>query len=293
MILGPYEIDNIYTGECSAMMAEMPDNCIDLTVTSPPYDNVDENMVTHSGKGLRDYQGYEWDFVSVAKELWRVTKVGGVVVWVVGDATVNGSETGSSFRQALYFKEVGFRLADTMIYQKISPFPIKSLYHQAFQFMFLLSKEYINCFNPIFEKRDIESSKRISSSRRTSLTSRNKDGILKQLDKSGLNRMNSRDPENRKKINIWKIDAASGQSTKDKIAYQHPAIFPEALARDHIISWSNPGAIVLDPFMGSGTVAKMAIEQGRHYLGFDISQEYVDLAERRVKGARVPLGLEL
>ena len=93
-------------------MARMPDGFIDLTVTSPPYDN------------LRAYSGYSFDFEAVAKELYRVTKQGGVVIWVVGDATIKGSETGTSFRQALFFKEIGFNLHDTMIYAKNSYVPL-------------------------------------------------------------------------------------------------------------------------------------------------------------------------
>lgn len=271
--LGLYEIDNIYCGECVDMMGKLPDNCIDLTVTSPPYDLVDEDMITHPGNGLRDYNGYDWDFVSVAKELWRVTKLGGVVVWVVGDATVEGSETGTSFRQALYFKELGFKLHDTMIYQKISAFPENNRYRQNFEFMFVFSKGHLSIFNPLQVKSKKPGEKRY--------TERQKNGKL-QYPKNQRLSSTMRD-----KFNIWDFEVASNGI--DRNFKEAPAQFPEALARDHIISWSNPNALILDPFMGSGTTAKMAIEQDRHYLGFDISQEYVDLANKRTRGARIPL----
>ena len=175
MNLGPYEANNIYCGNCADMMSQLPANSIDMVMTSPPYDNVDENMVTHSGKGLRDYNGYEWDFVSVADQLWRVMKPGGVVVWVVGDATVNGSETGSSFRQALYFKEVGFRLADTMIYAAKGTGAKGSnyLYWQGFEYMFVLSKGCMGVSNRIKDKRNVAVGvKRTSSPKSEKLKSR-------------------------------------------------------------------------------------------------------------------------
>ena len=100
------KLNTIFNEDCLNTMRAMPDGVIDLVITSPPYDD------------LRNYKGYSFDFESIAKELFRVVKEGGVVVWVVGDATVDGSETGTSFRQALFFKEVGFNLHDTMIYMK-------------------------------------------------------------------------------------------------------------------------------------------------------------------------------
>ncbi len=278
--LGPYEIDNIYCGECVSMMQRLPAECIDLVVTSPPYDEVDEDLVTHPGKGLRDYQGYDWDFVKVADELWRVMKVGGVVVWVVGDATVGGSETGSSFRQALYFKRVGFKLADTMIYQRINlSYPTKNRYHHCFEYMFILNKgDKINNVNLISDRENMKAGCTVVG------TVREKNGELsrKYCEGNVTSKVGIR-------FNVWKYGTGKNLSTLDNIAHQHPAIFPEALARDHILSWSNPNNIILDPFIGSGTTAKQAVELNRHYIGFDISQEYVDLAKRRIKGARIPL----
>jgi len=263
------ETDTVVCGECALLMASLPDDCIALTVTSPPYDN------------LRDYQGYVFDFEAIAAQLWRVTKPGGVVVWVVGDATVGGSETGTSFRHALGFMELGFRLHDTMIYEKAGfRFPDARRYNPVFEYMFVFSKGGPKTFNPIEDKRNVYAGTSVARRSQT----RNKDGSLTE------NSAWRHDRDKRVKLygkrnNIWRVyqkRVSGGVSA-------HPAIFPEALARDHILSWSNPGDLVFDPMCGSGTVLKMAVELGRHYLGFDISEKYVELARRRVRGARIPL----
>ena len=265
MNIGPYTLDNIYCGDSAVMLAALPDACIDLTVTSPPYDN------------LRAYNGYSWDFDAIATQLYRVTKPGGVVVWVVGDATVNGSETGSSFRQALGFMEIGFNLHDTMIYNKDSfRYPQDNVYHQVFEYMFVFSKDKPKTINFLIDRKNIH-------------VDRNSKNMKRESDGSKTFREKFSASEYGKRYNIWKYAQGKGGSTNDII--NHPAIFPEALARDHIISWSNPGDIILDPFAGSGTTAKMSKVLSRHWLGFDISQEYVDLANRRVAAANVPLPL--
>ena len=86
-----------------------------------------------------------------------------------------------------------------------------------------------------------------------------------------------------RRTNVWQIANGFMKSTNDKVAYEHPAIFPEQLANDHILSWSSKGDIILDPFMGSGTTAKMAKLNGRNFIGFEISKEYCDIAEERIK----------
>lgn len=242
-------------GDCAEVMAKMPAESVDLTVTSPPYDN------------LRTYNGYSFDFEKIAKELYRITKPGGVIVWVVGDATINGSETGTSFRQALYFKDIGFNLHDTMIYQKSTPPLSHNRYEQNFEYMFVFSKGRPNTFNGIRVPR------KYKDNRKKKAFGRNKD--------------NSRDygyatnNQTVLKTNVWNIFAGGGSS--DKIASKHPAIFPEQLANDHIISWSNPGDVVLDPFMGSGTTGKMALLNGRKFIGIEISEEYYRIAQNRIK----------
>lgn len=249
--------------DCLDGLRNLPDNFVDLTVTSPPYDN------------LRTYNGYTFDFESIAKELYRVTKQGGVVVWVVGDATVKGSETGTSFKQALYFKEVGFNLHDTMIYAKSNPMPVKSnRYNPNFEYMFVFSKG-----KPLKVNLIVEPSKRNGD--KNSSTHRTISGELKNAHSRGKS-IN----ENKVKNNVWVYAIGRGGTTSDIGAFQHPAIFPEKLANDHIISWSNENDVVLDPFMGSGTTAKMALLNRRNFIGFEISKEYCDIANERIEKHR-------
>ena len=262
-------VNEVIPGNCAEVMAGWPDGCIDLAVTSPPYDN------------LRDYEGYEFDFEAVAAQLWRITKPGGVVVWVVGDATVNGSETGTSFKQALFFMQCGFNLHDTMIYQKTGThMPSPNRYLANFEYMFVFSKGGPGTFNPIKDRKN-----RFRERWGKGRTVREKDGSFSQrgnriADEFGI------------RFNIWKYSSGHGYTTKDNFAYEHPAMFPEALASDHILSWSNPGDIVLDPMCGSGTTLKMAKQTGRQFIGIDISEKYCAIARKRVEGAQPPLFLE-
>jgi DNA modification methylase len=252
------EINKIYNMDCLEGMRLLEDNSIDLTVTSPPYDN------------LRTYKGFSWDFEGIAKELYRVTKQGGVVVWIVGDATINGSETGTSFKQALFFKDCGFNLHDTMIYIKNGGINSGSLnaYQQKFEYMFVLSKGKPKTINLIKDRPNKYVEDRIKRKKM-------KDGTYKE--------QHFKTEPFGTRYNYWIYDTGNGKSTKDKIAFKHPAIFPEKLAEDHIISWSNEGDTVLDCFMGSGTTAKMALLNNRNYIGFEISKEYCDIANKRIE----------
>jgi len=267
------DINKIYCESNLETMKRMGDNFIDLTVTSPPYD------------GLRDYNGYSFPFEEIAKELYRITKEGGVVVWVVGDATIKGSETGTSFKQALFFKECGFNLHDTMIYQRTSPFPSNIRYNQSFEYMFVFSKGKPKTFNPVIKQRKTdESIKRAKTKTYSSNTYRDKEGNLNTPNKQALKRLN--DARNNNYIladNIWYIPAGYGLSTTDKEAFKHPAIFPEDLVSKHIISWSNEGDLIYDCFMGSGTTAKMAHIHKRNWIGSEMSKEYVEIANNRLK----------
>jgi len=254
------EINKIYNENCLETMGKMPDNFIDLTVTSPPYD------------GLRTYNGYSFPFEDIAKELYRITKQGGVVVWVVGDATINGSESGTSFRQALYFKEIGFNLHDTMIYYKDSfQKPSHSRYWSCMENMFVFSKGKPKAHNLICDRKNKQSGKKTSGK-----TVRNADGTTSKRKDVLIN-------EYGRRTNVWTYKVGYMKSTSDKIAYQHSAIFPEQLANDHIISWSNEGDLVYDPFMGSGTTAKMAILNNRKYIGSEISEDYIKIIKTRIK----------
>jgi len=236
-------LDFIYNENCLDTMTRMPDGFVDLTVTSPPYDN------------LRTYNGYSFDFESIAKELYRVTNPDGLVVWVIGDATSAGSETGTSFRQALYFKEIGFKLHDTMIYEKNSPaYPASrnsNRYTQIFEYMFVFAKgsvpKQLICDKP------------------------NKWAGHKDFSGKLKNPVPDFSPRN----NIWRYTTSFN-------GWKHPAPFPEALAEDHILSWSAEGDVVYDPFMGSGTTASVAKRLNRKYIGSEISQEYCVMIEKRL-----------
>lgn len=254
------EVNKIYNMDCVEGLRAMPDNFVDLTVTSPPYDD------------LRTYNGYTWDFQSVASQLYRVTKDGGVVVWVVNDSTQDGSESGESFRQALYFKEIGFNLHDTMIWNKGSfAYPSTNRYHQVFEYMFVFSKGKPKTVNLIQDRRNLYVGTRGASGR-------TKDGVRNTGTSSVKDEVG-------KRFNIWTYPIGGGHCTADKIAYQHPAIFPEQLVKDHIISWSNEGDVILDPFMGSGTTAKMAVLTGRDFIGFETSSYYCQISDERVSDA--------
>ena len=262
------ELDKIYCMDCLEGLKLLDDECIDLTVTSPPYDD------------LRKYKGFEWDFEAIAKELFRVVKNGGVIVWIVGDATVKGSETGTSFRQALYFMECGFNLHDTMIYDKGNcPFPDKTRYYNCFEYMFVFSKGKPKTFNPICDRKNKCSGETIKST-----TLRQVDGSLKKTS-AEINNTGRKIKEYGSRFNIWKISPGKGKSTLDEYAFQHPAIFPEQLAKDHIISWSNEGDTVLDCFMGSGTTGKMAVLNNRNFIGIELDNGYFNIAKKRIEEA--------
>ena len=250
------ESGTLYNGDCVDIMKGFEDNSIDCCVTSPPYDN------------LRNYKGFSFDFENTAKELYRIIKKGGIVVWVVGDATIKGSETGTSFKQALYFKEIGFNLHDTMIFQKINYIPLTHRrYEQSFEYMFILSKGRPKTFNPFM--KDNKSRGQLYNTRRprpydNHSIRHNRDEIRIHKDKSI-------------RPNIFSYLIGCGNSRTD-----HPATFPNKLAEDHILSWSNENDIILDPFCGSGTTALMAEKLNRKWIGIEISKEYCEIIKKRL-----------
>ncbi len=252
----------LINGECLGVMKKMDDNCIDLTVTSPPYDNL------RTYNDSLDWGEHVWK--PVLQELFRVTKKGGVVVWVVGDATIKGSETGTSFKQALYAKECGFNLHDTMVYSKGGQGATGSnlSYWQDFEYMFVLSKGKPQAWHPIKDRKNkLKPRVRIESQGH-----RHKNGGVKG--KRIIQRK-----EYGKRFNIWCYHESGTRSN-------HPAIFPEKLANDHITSWSNEGATVLDPFMGSGTTGVACKNLNRNFIGIEKDEEYFKIAKDRVEGAK-------
>jgi len=263
-------INTIYNEDCLITMSKMPDNFIDLVVTSPPYDGMRTYNNYISGNKSK-LNGYSFNFEQIAKELFRVTKQGGVVVWVVGDETINGNETGNSFRQAIFFKECGFNLFDSMIYSKPPRGAVgnNNTYWQAFEYMFVFSKGKPKTINLLKDRMNKEARNGDSGTKRLV------NGDLLQLKRGGYEKYGRR-------TNIWEYNIGKGHSSKDKIAHEHPAIFPENLAKDHIYTWSDKNDLVYDPMMGSGTVAKMSIQLRRNYIGSEINKNYCNIAEKRI-----------
>ncbi len=242
---------SVFCGDCASVLAEMPGELFDLTVTSPPYDN------------LREYDGYTFPFEAIAQQLFRVTKNGGVVVWIVGDATVNGSETGTSFKQALFFKELGFNLHDTMIWEKASRIPTQDRYYSVAEYMFVLSKGKPKTLNFLCDHKNT-----------TVGQSRRKDKVINKGKNEKWDNKFTVTPEYSRRSNIWRYGTA-GNGTP------HPAIFPESLARDHVLSWSREGDVVLDPMCGSGTTLRASLLAKRICVGVDISRNYCALSAVR------------
>ena len=255
------ELDKTYNENCLETMLRMADNFIDLTITSPPYDD----MRTYEGKS-------DFNFNDISKELYRVTKEGGVLVWVVGDQTKDYDESGTSFRQALSFKDIGFKLYDTMIYLKEPRGPIggSHAYYQCHEYMFVLSKGKPKTRNFIQDRKN-----KYPVGKRKTLVRQSDGSLERKIIKGKLS-------DNSRRGNVWYYPSGAMVGTKDKIAYEHPATFPERLVDDHIVSWSNEGDIVYDPFMGSGTTGKMAMVRNRHYIGSEINPTYYSIIDKRL-----------
>ena len=253
-------LNKIIHGNCLEVMKNFGDHTIDLVITSPPYDN------------LRSYKGFTFPFKEIAQELHRIVKKGGVVVWIVGDATIKGTETGTSFTQALYFKEIGFNLHDTMIFRKKNPIPqiYRKRYNNEFEYMFVFSKGTVKTHHPLMIDC-LHAGLELKGT------------TYKNYSKGTQKRVKKANPVKKQKIkgNIWEY--VVGKNAEDQEAKGHPAPFPCALARDHILSWSNEGDIVLDPMCGSGTTCKEALLANRHFIGIDMSDQYCELAKERIK----------
>lgn len=256
------EVNKIICEDATIVMAELPDECVNLTITSCPYDY------------LRTYNGYSFDFENIAKQLYRVTQDGGVVVWVVGDSMENSSESLTSCKQKIFFKEqCGFSIHDTMIYQKRNfSHPEKSRYHQVFEYMFVLSKGKPKTFNPIKDRKNL-----------TAGTVGNL-GINTFTERDGSKSVRSKKvtSEYGMRHNVW-LGNTRGQEEMC-VKLKHPAMMPKWIARDHILSWSNPGDLVFDPMVGSGTVCEEAKKLNRNWLGIDVSEQYCDLARENLNG---------
>ena len=259
-------LDAILCGDNTEVLSSLPADCIDLTVTSPPYDN------------LRNYGGHSWDFEALALQLARVTKPGGVIVWVVSDQTKDGSESGTSMRQALRFMELGLNLHDTMIWNKQGMAQVGSMmrYPQVFEYMFVFVKPGAFTANLLKDRRNKSAGRVITG------TNREKDGSTTKMHSSG-----NIVPEFGPRFNVWEMPPE-----RNSKKYGHPAMFPVQLAADHIVSWSNPGDLILDPFMGSGTTLVAAKQLGRRAIGIEIEERYCEIAVKRLKQTIRPLFVE-
>lgn len=255
-------INKIICGDSLTVLKTIPDKSIDLILTSPPYDS------------LGDYDGYEFNFEEIAKEIYRITKLGGVLVWVVGDSYIDGSESGTSFKQALYLKKLGFNLHDTMIYEKNGfSFPQANRYEQCFEYMFVFSVDSPKTFNPIIDRMNTWRGEKSFGS----ISHRKQNGeLVKNVKKIEVSEMS-------KRFNIWRYNTGFGYGSEDGISFEHPATFPDKLAIDNIKSWSNKNDVVLDPFLGSGTTAVACKDLDRKYIGIEISEKYCEIARKRVE----------
>lgn len=253
-------VNKVLNGNCAEVMIGFPDNSVDLVVTSPPYDN------------LRTYKGYNFPFDDIVRQLHRIVKDGGIVVWIVSDATINGSETGTSFRQALKFMESGFNLHDTMIFKKTNPVPqiYRKRYTNVFEYMFVFSKGPVQTHNGI-KVPCLHAGLELKGT------------TYKNYSKGDQSRKKMANPVKSEKLkgNIWEY--VVGKNAVDQEAKKHPAPFPYQLAVDHILSWTNQGDLVLDPMCGSGTTCVAALDTKRQFIGIDISEEYCKLASERIK----------
>lgn len=257
------EIDRIHCVDAVVGMRALPDECIPMTLTSPPYDR------------LRDYDGHGFGhemFERVARELWRITAYGGVVVWVVADAIKDG-HSGTSFRQALHFQRIGFRLHDVLIMTRKGGRWFGVNHYGNVEYAFVLSKGRPRSVHLIRDRPNKHAGVLCR------YKARRRDGVLRvALRRKPIAAMGLKGP-------VWEYLAGFGGTTRDRYAYDHPALMPEAMARDHIVSWSRPGDVVFDPFLGAGTTSKMALLSHRRYLGFEVHLPYYRLAERRLRDA--------
>ena len=254
----------LYCGDCAKELKKIPANFVDLVVTSPPYDT------------LRTCYNSTFDMDAITSELMRVMKQGGVIVWVVADETINGSESGTSFRQALKFMDAGFNLHDTMIWEKAGFTDTGSLkvrYPNVFEYMFVFSKGKPKTFNPIKDRVNV------SAGRKMHGVIRQKDGSVKTMSSNGKTIC-----DYGQRFNVWQID-----SLKSNTERRHPAQFPLQLAKDHIYSWSNTNDTVMDIFMGSGTTGVASVNMGRKFIGIEIDKGYFEMAKCRIETAERPL----
>ena len=243
-------------------MNDIPGKSVDMVLTSPPYDN------------LRTYNGtLDWNFeifMEIAKELVRVLKEGGVIVWIVGDATINGSESVTSFKHALYFKDkLKLNLNDTMIWNKkcfSAVGALKNRYAPVFEYMFVFSLGKIKTFNPLLDRKNLSYGRKISGT-----------NVDKNRNSRKVAKLGEPIKEFGQRFNIWEQFPEMNRNIK------HPAPFPLKLAEDHVVSWSCENDLILDPFMGSGTTGVACKNLSRKFIGIEKDEKYFEIAKNRIE----------
>jgi DNA modification methylase len=258
--LGSFVINKTHCAESSVALKKLPDNCIDIVVTSPPYDRI------------RDYNGFECNLHNIGEQLSRVLKDGGIIVMVIQDQTKDFGKSLTTFRTILdWCDNFNLKLFETVIYKK----------HGAegawWTKRFRVDHEYIPVFlkgkrPAYFTKEHLKIPSKHAGKTMTGCATRLTNGSTLKSKKLKINPTKCRGT-------IWDyVTCGDG----GKLKHEHPATFPDKIPVDFIETFCPPGGIVLDPFMGSGTTALAALNLGRNFLGFDISNEYVSLANKRV-----------
>lgn len=265
-------VNELFNENCLDTMRRMGDNFIDLVVTSPPYDNMRQYGGNKTYHQRLNETGFSFEFEEIAYELQRVLKPGGVIMWNIQDQIIKGSKTGNSMRQALYFMDIGLKFHDHLIWEKTgTPFPSPYRYRNVWENMFIFSKGKPKTFNPIMVKNKTGGDTRVSS------RYRNHEGILQETEKVIQVKEYGIDK------NVCLIANGYKNSKQFKGAESHPAIFPDEIARRHIITWTNEGDVVYDPFLGSGTTTKVAKELGRNWIGSELHTPYFEVCEKIMK----------
>ena len=262
-------INQIFNEDCLETMKRMPDNYVDLILTSPPYDNMRSYGGNKNYHQRLNQTGFSFDFEGIAKELTRVLKPGGVIMWNVQDQTIKGSRTGNSMRQALFFmEECGLFLHDHLIWYKTgTPFPSIYRYRNVWENMFILTKGKPNTFNPILKKN------KTGGASRNRRRERNHNGELVMKERVVTTKEYGIDD------NVWYITNHFNVTDEMK-KYGHPAVMADEVAKRHIQSWTNEGDVVYDPFLGAATTTRLAKQMNRNWIGSEIHKPYFDISKK-------------
>ena len=254
--------NSIVLGDCVEGMRSLPPDLVPCTVASPPYG------------ALRHYHGnHQFDFEAAAAELWRITRPGGVVCWVVREEVVDGSESGEASEQRLFFRDLGFRLHQTIVMERYgSRARSPGRYGESLEYAFILAKGKPATVRLLRDRRNKTAGKLVTA------THRYPDGSYRvqryEVDEWGYRKA------------VWYFAQGMHVAT-DPVARLHQAPMPEAMAEDLILSYSREGDLIFDPFAGVATTAKMALLNHRNYFGYEINAIYHARGEERLRAARM------